>query len=392
MNRCIRLVLAGAIAATLAPQASAFRINPWTHNSAAEKTEDEAARREAERLAASTSPDKRIIAELVEHHLAAPVHEEMTLRSLSLYLHPGQSSDTWESLESDRMAPGLLYGVRWNDSPYVVRTFPAYFSCWFGGSMVSKNPVCWGRQMLYGKMNPAKKDFMSLTMIARSHFYDMQFLHAMGATGTAASHVAEQILMWGELVALIQADRIGEDTRFENVGAMMTPTSAAHWNAIFPGDSALADNRNMGKWRVGTMFRPDKQRMRYPLKDVALGSFLHIVQDSYAGGHVLRTVLDDVRLPWGKVEEFHSYMNQDTNWHGCHDNDPIRSAWKDVKDDPRSPIAIGSGIIGIFRSTEVAHVKGLETLKGKLSAAFLTLEDKDRKATVGAVDKPKCPL
>jgi hypothetical protein len=51
------------------------------------------------------------------------------------------------------------------------------------------------------------------------------------------------------------------------------------------------------------------------VKDMAFGSLLHMIQDSFAKGHVQREAPKPGGLVWGRIVEFHSYTHQDHSAH-----------------------------------------------------------------------------
>jgi hypothetical protein len=59
-------------------------------------------------------------------------------------------------------------------------------------------------------------------------------------------------------------------------------------------------------------------KLRLWIKQVALGSLLHMVEDSFAKGHAERAVNGEScaaagsSLGAGRIREFHSYVNQDS--------------------------------------------------------------------------------
>jgi len=371
------LLLAGAGA--IAFNAQAFDVDPWALHFSAERAAKE--RAAAMKGLGAEHEDPKAIFD--------PVHEQMTLRSLAVAT--GKAADDWVGLAGTDSGRSMVYGVRWNDSPYVVRTGAMYWICRVKKQAANSLP-CWGSQWLYGTTHPQHKvdDKTSLAMIVRSHFYDMQFLHAMSEKDVQADEVREKILMWAELVALIQAGMVVDDTRFEQVVPMLSTTARIHWAELFPARPGLPNNKNMAKWRVGTMFRADRDRSAYNLKDVALGSFLHIVQDSYAGGHTEREMADGDRFAWGDVREFHTYQGQNKTWHSCNDHNPINAKWAAAAGDKRNPVSVGANVIQILRSAKPGTDPGMADMRDKVSAAFLNLADPARKATIGDTAKPAC--
>ncbi|KAL8923487.1 MAG: hypothetical protein Q9208_004615 [Pyrenodesmia sp. 3 TL-2023] len=60
--------------------------------------------------------------------------------------------------------------------------------------------------------------------------------------------------------------------------------------------------------------RPNDQYRHLIMQRRALGSMLHLMQDSYARGHCLR-VQDPASMEYGPIERFHTYLGQDEDQH-----------------------------------------------------------------------------
>ena len=80
-------------------------------------------------------------------------------------------------------------------------------------------------------------------------------------------------------------------------------------------------------WRVQELFTLGDPSLRAHLGDVAFGSLLHMVEDSFAAGHVDRMEpasgekcgSSQLRAP-GPIQEFHSYTHQDSAKHADADS------------------------------------------------------------------------
>jgi hypothetical protein len=58
---------------------------------------------------------------------------------------------------------------------------------------------------------------------------------------------------------------------------------------------------------------------------MALGSLLHLIQDSYSDAHTQRSLEASEKCPTGRVVQFRAYGNQISSQHSTADT---RSAWK----------------------------------------------------------------
>jgi hypothetical protein len=115
--------------------------------------------------------------------------------------------------------------------------------------------------------------------------------------------------------------------------------------------------------------------------DVAFGSLLHMLEDSFARGHVSRAegVYGEI-CPGGRagkpgaIREFHSYQNQDHAKHGEYDS---RRALADHLIDKPSVVGIGRDLRKMYED----HASW-ETVAPFLACAF-AFEDANVKASAG---------
>ncbi len=106
------------------------------------------------------------------------------------------------------------------------------------------------------------------------------------------------------LYQVINSDKINNDTKLSNIPHPII-------NNYFS---------QLKKLTIKELFGA-KGYERIDLKKRAIGSFLHVIQDSYFPGHVNRKNVD------GEIKEFLSYTNQDTKVHG--DNDTWDVSYRD---------------------------------------------------------------
>mgnify|MGYP001559561897 CR=1 FL=1 len=84
------------------------------------------------------------------------------------------------------------------------------------------------------------------------------------------------------------------------------------------------------EWRVQDLFIYGIDRARPYIRDVAFGSLLHMVQDSFAKGHLERTEPTfeekcpnkgaERHLAPGRIRQFHAYQRQDHREHSRYDS------------------------------------------------------------------------
>ena len=144
----------------------------------------------------------------------------------------------------------------------------------------------------------------SASLLVRSHFGDMQFLHAMGAVDGEAPDVTQRrVLMWAEFTWKVATLRIRGD-------AIVAKQEVAGIPEVFGTNG----------WSVQDLFALGNPNIRKPayLAAVAFGCLLHTVQDSFSKAHVSRRQPTyqgtcpgpaNAHLAPGLIEEFHSYSH-----------------------------------------------------------------------------------
>jgi len=156
--------------------------------------------------------------------------------------------------------------------------------------------------------------------LVRSHFGDLQFFHAMAsADGEAAQNTYSKILVWSEFAWRVSLGEYGAETAMVNVE--------------LPGfDDLFRFNK---EWRIQDLYALGNPHIRSPeaMRKVAFGNLLHLVEDSFARGHVERRdpiagqTCAATALPQpGKILEFHSYSKQNPSKHGNGDSREAFSA------------------------------------------------------------------
>lgn len=283
----------------LCNSALAFQLSP--EGTAAE-------RREAKRWGV-TIRAQIFVAEKALHNFAVPVHETLTQL---IFGCAGNWTDCADP-DLEWAGPYVIAGVRWNDDPvFQLKSGEAKgLSCKVGDtiSFVTQT-TCWIELFRDAErksqldpsyfLKPGSGNYLS-----RSHFGDMQFLHAMAATeGETPAETVAKILMWAEFTWGITTGKYGLETGLKTI-------TIPQWQDHFSNGQNVQDLLTLGRpW------------LRAHVREVAFGSLLHVVQDSFAEGHVQRRepVLGQVCAggtspAFGSIVEFHSYANQDHEKH-----------------------------------------------------------------------------
>ncbi|KQZ57483.1 hypothetical protein ASD53_07560 [Lysobacter sp. Root559] len=238
-----------------------------------------------------------------------PVHEEITNR---IY---GCDGNVCSGLESTRAPAAVLAGLRWNDDP------PFRISSGEGKGTRCKvtqtirfqtQPYCW--YQLFDDANDRAADGAVFdaasrsAMLYRTHFGDLQFLHAMAsADGVDPAQTQRMMLDWAEFNWRIMRGEYRLDTRLKDIP-----------NEIISSRFGRTD------WYVQDLYTLGSPGLRQQIDEVAFGSILHTLQDSFAEGHVDRASavtsrscsIGDARIDApGLITEFHAYNRQDHSLH-----------------------------------------------------------------------------
>ena len=303
-------------------------------------------------------------------HFSEPVHEEITNR-----IYGCGDADFCDDPEVEFAGPFILGGVRWNDDP-PFQLQPGegrHTSCKTAETIrFTTQPLCWYQLFKAARLQtasghpPAANNHAPL--LARSHFGDLQFLHAMASEdGETAAETQKRIMMWAEFAWKVAIGEYGLDTSLQQV-------DVAGFQDFF-GNSG---------WAVQDLFTVGNPALRQHITDVAFGSILHTVEDSFAKGHVAREPAasggncggtTDLRAP-ARIVEFHSYGNQDEQKHAQYDT---REAFQqESRADNPNVVAVGRPLRGLYE-----HKASWETVEPYFACIFAAV-DPNTKASAGA--------
>jgi len=245
------------------------------------------------------------------HKFGDPTHEALTQK---IY---GCDGDWDKCANPDLEDAGayILAGVRWNDDLVFMpgEEEISKFDCIYQNTVgFITQTGCWLRIFRSAEEKSAKNPqaFMGVgNYLSRSHFGDLQFLHSMAAQdGESAQHTKDKILMWAEFAWGVADGTYPINTYLRNV-------HINGWNEHFNNRDAVQDLYTIGRpW------------LRPHIKEVAFGSLLHVIEDSFSYAHVeRRNALDGEKCVDGKyavagrIIEFHSYSRQDHKKHKSSD-------------------------------------------------------------------------
>jgi hypothetical protein len=221
-----------------------------------------------------------------------------------------------------KLPDDVIVGVRWNDNPPAVRLGPLFGGCNSGDLKGGQQMECWVSMLRVDRLalETVLRREKSIAPL-RSHFGDMQFLHAMAPrAGESPQETREKILRWSEFAYRIARGEIGPRANVhglrENARTLETETAA------WIGDLFRGPEKQL--WTVQDIFLSKPGNLRL----VAFGSLLHLVEDSYSASHVQRVAIGvqsngcpsyDAE---DEIAEFHTYAEQDTEKHALCDDAP----------------------------------------------------------------------
>lgn len=258
-----------------------------------------------------------------------PVHETLTLHAL---IDGGIFSEG--TIAEDEAAVQFIRGVFWSDDPCAQL---------FSGNDISPLEPSTGIQW-YEDFERAKckasdveeqgfrcnlllKLDMVCPLLERSHFGDLQFLHGMANHDEIkACDTVESILHWASIAYRVA---LGE----------LLPRQALSRDPV--ANSLLTLDAQKSPMKLFLAKTESETRAR------AFGALLHMVQDSYAGGHVSR-VSKSAGQPAGIIQ-FLSYVNQDEEKH-AHDD-----SWVEGENDLERALGIPGARAALEASTELVR-------------------------------------
>jgi hypothetical protein len=300
-------------------------------------------------------------------HFAEPVHEEITARTYDC----DDSCDDAD-IAAEYAGAYVIAGVRWNDDPpFRMRGDEAqHTSCNTSETIrFTTQPRCWYQLFTAAKRSAENGDVPSAAahspLLARSHFGDLQFFHSMASQdGETAAETQRRVMMWMEFTWRVANGEYGLDAKLADV-------KIDGFDKFF-GTSG---------WTVQDLFTSGNPALRRHISDVAFGSLLHTIEDSFAEGHVQRaesspgncsSVPQFVASPL--IIEFHSYSHQDEKKHKERDS---RKAFEEQFARPVNAVTVAKPLVDYFE-----HGAGWDTVKPYLECVF-TVVDPTTKASPG---------
>lgn len=218
-----------------------------------------------------------------------------------------------------------MRGVFWNDDPcaqlFAEDDFsplkPSFGAVWYVDFQKAR------------KAESQRNAFQDLVckLLGRSHFGDLQFFHGMAdRNGVKPNETAERMLAWASVTYRIAIGEIGVQTPLEADAKARTLLLS------------------IGDWTAMRLFRA---KTAAETRARALGSLLHMIQDSYAHGHVARAGAGPNA---GTITQFLSYVDQDEKKH-AHDD-----SWSSGTNDLERTLSIPGARDAFSASTEIVRL------------------------------------
>ncbi len=151
-----------------------------------------------------------------------------------------------------------------------------------------------------------------------AHFGDYQFLHAMGESTATAEKIRESIVLYAAHCWKMVQDPNSYLNFAEDLRAVVLQGQNPDPNFKYSRDQLIVKNAIERFPKEVLLFHARNQA---EFKFRALGSLLHVIQDSYSRGHVIREGWEEGNNE-GNILYFQDYALQDSNSHKHTDEHP----------------------------------------------------------------------
>lgn len=264
-----------------------------------------------------------------------PVHEEITQ-----LIHGCDLGEACADPEIGYASAAVIAGARWNDDPPFRLSSTTIPECRTDQTIrVVTQPVCWAK-LFKDAEKRAKTTYFDgqsrrWNILYRSHFGDLQLLHAMASRdGESAHETRQRILTWAEFAWSVAIGTQATQTPIKDV-------AVEAFRTYFPRSEQTVEN-------LYTLGNPGLRRY---VAEVAFGSLLHLVEDSFAFGHAERlppavnSTCPGTTYPRpGVVRSFRSYANQDHKLHGGYDS---RNAFRESLSASPNVLDVGKVLVSL---------------------------------------------
>lgn len=335
-----------------------------------------------------------------------PVHETITLLAYDYYLEPenaegGVAQTSAETLKKSGVLRDLVLGSEWNDDPdSFLRQNILKAQQW---NVLFKDAQLQAQCKVDGTQPKCKGVTVTDTpmMLYRSHFGDFQFIHAMASDQTeTAADTKAKMMKWAEFTytVSISSNKLSKEaidgpaiTAFSDistillrqgwtVGALFDPIPGGEWVPSY-NPFKLGRYNPTGKPRAQVVYSDPKEASS--IKNIALGSLLHMVQDSYSDAHAERIGgCNPLSRQRKAIVSFRNYVYQNSDDHSHAD---IHPSWlENGKLEKNNPLWASAKLIQFsFEKTPWAGPGGVQEF---LDTEVFRLLDPTSLPTTGDLD------
>ncbi|NQD37725.1 hypothetical protein HPT27_11875 [Permianibacter sp. IMCC34836] len=202
--------------------------------------------------------------------ISEPVHETMTMLAYDCHARPREcqgSMERFDRLRDGKRLAFLVTGVEWNDDPSLMLLGDiADIARWRKWMLDAED-----KAKCRGKHAPAPCPGVEVSddLLYRSHYGDLQFLHAMASSETeTAAETRRKMLVWARFSYEVGIGKIDPATPLSQLPDVDALLQRPGWNVHY----LFARNANS----------------KASIRKIAIGSLLHLIQDSYSDAHTAR--------------------------------------------------------------------------------------------------------
>lgn len=263
----------------------------------------------------------------------SPVHEGMLAESFNIANVYSRPWNDKAGPQSDDMS--YMKGVYWNDSP---ERGLCFWCSWVDANVRA------GKWAI--RFKAAQKAAQSGTVFThgsdvfeRSHYGDLVFIHGMATKdGISAVETHKRMMIWAEFAYKVATGKIRALTKIKDV---KIPGFDVVFNA---SDQDIFANDILHLFKD-----PNDGKMLIDAKRIALGSLMHMIQDSYSPAHIERENDDtkEGRFCRTTITRFLAYPNQIVSKHSAADKWPANLPHGILNGSSRvcDPITAGAAIM-----------------------------------------------
>jgi hypothetical protein len=168
---------------------------------------------------------------------------------------------------------------------------------------------------------PKLQEELEADILWASHFGDLQYLHAMGLADDSREKIREKMRQYAEHAWSAAT----EEGYFEE---LQTEIKSAKQAALEGADPSDRRSQLLARFDGSDALYHTEGSEDFQYR--ALGSIIHMVQDSYAKGHAVRERWDGENS--GRILYFQNYAEQDGDKHGAFDTHPSKDTknWSQI--------------------------------------------------------------